>query len=79
LNFIIKEKKPFISSLGELITMAGLDDAFMNPLEEFRETSLTVANGSNTNHQLGTVEKIEERSSSSTPSSSSETNNKNGA
>ncbi len=59
--------------------MAGLDDAFMNPLDEFRETSLTVANGSNTNHQLGTVEKIEERSSSSTPSSSSETNNKNGA
>jgi hypothetical protein len=57
--------------------MAGLDDAFMNPLDELRETSLTIANGSNTNHQLATIEKTEERSSSSSPSSS-ETNNKNG-
>jgi len=57
--------------------MAGLDDAFMNPLDELRETSLTIANGSNTNHQLATKEKTEERSSSSSPSSS-ETNNKNG-
>jgi len=72
LNFIIK-KKSFISSLGELITMAGLDDAFINPLDELRETSLTVANGSNTNHQLGTTEKSEERSQSSS-SSSGETN-----
>jgi hypothetical protein len=54
--------------------MAGLDDAFINPLDELRETSLNVANGSNTIHQLVTTEKSEERSSSS---SSSETNNKN--
>jgi len=60
--------------LGELITMAGLDDAFINPLDELRETSLNVANGSNTNHPLVTTEKSEERSSSS---SSSETNTKN--
>jgi len=59
--------------------MAGLDDAFINPLDEFRETSLTVTNGSNLNHQLGTVEKSKERSSSSSSSSSSsETNHKNG-
>jgi hypothetical protein len=62
--------------------MAGLDDAFINPLDEFRETSLTVTNGSNLNHQLGTVEKNKERSSpsssSSSSSSSSETNHKNG-
>jgi hypothetical protein len=57
--------------------MAGLDDAFTNPFDELRETSLTVANGSNTNHQLGTEEKSDERSSSSS-SLSSETNNKNG-
>ena len=65
-------------SLGELITMAGLDDAFINPLDEFRETSMTVANGSNGNHQSATVEKNEERSTSSS-SSSSETNNKTGS
>lgn len=65
--------------MGELITMAGLDDAFMNPLEELRETSLTIANGSNTNHQLASIEKTEERSSSSTTSSSSETNTKTGS
>ncbi len=59
--------------MGELITMAGLDDAFINPLDELRETSLTVANGSNANHQLGTTEKSEERSQSSS-SSSGETN-----
>jgi hypothetical protein len=57
--------------------MAGLDDAFPNPLDELRETSLTVANGSNSNHQLVTAEKSDEQSSSSS-SSSSETNNKNG-
>ncbi|CAF0968298.1 unnamed protein product [Adineta ricciae] len=61
--------------LGELITMAGLDDAFMNPLDELRETSLTMANGSNTNHQLASIEKSEERSHSSS-SSSSETTTK---
>jgi hypothetical protein len=55
--------------------MAGLDDAFPNPLDELRETSLTVANGSNSNHQLVNIEKIDEPSSSS---SSSETNNKKG-
>lgn len=65
------------SSLGELITMAGLDDAFTNPLDELRETSLTMANGSNVNHPSGSNEKNEERSSSSSSSSSSsETNNK---
>jgi hypothetical protein len=53
--------------------MAGLDDAFINPLDELRETSLTVANGSNTNHQLMTTEKSEEQSQSSS-SSSGETN-----
>jgi hypothetical protein len=66
-------------SLGELITMAGLDDAFINPLDEFRETSMTVANGSNVNHQSATVEKNEERSSSTSSSSSSEMNNKTGS
>ena len=55
--------------------MAGLDDAFPNPLDELRETSLTVANGSNLNHQSVTVEKMDEPSSSS---SSSETNQRNG-
>jgi hypothetical protein len=69
-----------MSSLGELITMAGLDDAFTNPLDELRDTSLTVANGLNANHQSVSVEKIEERSSSSaSSSSSSETNIKNGS
>ncbi|CAF0807156.1 unnamed protein product [Adineta steineri] len=60
--------------LGELITMAGLDDAFTNPLDELRETSLSIANGSNTNHQSVIAEKSEERSQSS--SSSSETTTK---
>ena len=59
-----------VRSLGELITMAGLDDAFINPLDELRETSLTMANGSNTNHQLASMEKSEERSHSSSSSSS---------
>ena len=57
--------------------MAGLDDAFPNPVDELRETSLTVANGSNFNHQLVTAEKPDESSSSSS-SSSTETNTKNG-
>lgn len=65
--------------LGELITMAGLDDAFTNPLDELRETSLNVANGSNSNHQSATLDKSEDRSSgssSSASSSSTETNTK---
>lgn len=71
------KQKIFSYSLGELITMAGLDDAFINPLDELRETSLTIANGSNTNHQSAIVEKSEERSqSSSSSSSSTETNTK---
>ncbi|CAF5097563.1 unnamed protein product, partial [Rotaria magnacalcarata] len=56
--------------LGELITMAGLDDAFTNPLEERRETPLNVANGSNTNHQTVVAEKHDERLQSSSSSSS---------
>jgi len=66
--------------LGELITMAGLDDAFTNPLDELRETSINVANGSNVNHQSATLDKSEDRSSnssSSASSSSTETNTKN--
>ena len=55
--------------------MAGLDDTFVNPLDEFRETSLAVANGLNMNHQSATAEKSNERPSSS--STSSEANNAN--
>ncbi|CAF3725989.1 unnamed protein product, partial [Rotaria socialis] len=56
--------------LGELITMAGLDDAFTNPLEERRETPLNIANGSNTNHQTVVAENNDERLQSSSSSSS---------
>jgi hypothetical protein len=61
--------------------MAGLDEAFIKPPDEIRETSITVTNGSSINHQSVTIEKNEERSqsTSSSSSSSSELNNKNGS
>lgn len=59
--------------MGELITMAGLDDAFINPLDELRETSLINASGSNTNHLSLAAEKHDERPQSASSLSSSGT------
>jgi hypothetical protein len=65
--------------------MAGLDDAFVNPLDELRETSINVANGSTTSHPAVAGEKTADASSSSSSSSSasssllSESNQKNGS
>jgi len=62
--------------LGDLITMAGLDDDLMNPVDEFRETSMNMANGSNLTHPSIVIEKTEDQSQSIL-STSTETNQKN--
>ena len=59
--------------------MAGLDDGFVNPLDEFRETSMNLTNGSNLIHPSMTTEKNDDQSQSNSPSTSlSESSNKTG-
>lgn len=55
--------------------MAGLDDDLMNPVDEFRETSMNMANGSNLTHPSIVIEKTEDQSQSIL-STSTETNQK---
>lgn len=52
--------------------MAGLDDGFMNPLEEFRETSMNLTNGSNVNHPSILADKSEHNLHLSVSSSNSD-------